>query len=432
MRAIFWAGVLPLSWSAADLLNRFAFAALLLYPAQIFRMALRRGVAQTGSWKFAIFMMLAKFAEMQGIARYWWLRSSGENPALLDYKDPDLPRRQAPRSQGPMSKVAVIIVNYRTGELVIENLAAIASERETLTHSVVVYVVDNNSGDDSVSLISDAIERSGWTKWARLRAHPRNDGFSAGNNVALHEILRSGQKYDYVYLLNPDATIRPGAIRVLTDFLDERPEVAIVGSCLQEPDGTLSRSAFRFPSPVGEFLRGAGVGILDKLLHRWVIAPLPKDHPHKTDWVSGASCMVRRTVFEQIGLLDEGYFLYFDEVDFMKSAAKAKLEVWHNPNARVIHVAGSATKIKNSRSEYGGLPPYWYDSWRRYFVKHHGRFGAFLAGSGWLTGHLLHSLKRAIRTESHKSGGPSATEFITRGLLPALGNGLNRTGEKAN
>ena len=174
-----------------------------------------------------------------------------------------------------------------------------------------------------------------------------------------------------------------------------------MGSCLEEADGTVSCSAFRFPSLLSEFLRGAGIGILDKLLHRWVVAPLPKDRPHKTDWVSGASFMVRRTVFERIGLLDEEYFLYFDEVDFMKSAAKANLEVWHNPNARVMHMAGSATKIKNVRAQNGRLPPYWYDSWRRYFLKHHGRLGALLAGSGWLTGHLLQSLKRIFRAGDH-------------------------------
>jgi N-acetylglucosaminyl-diphospho-decaprenol L-rhamnosyltransferase len=324
-----------------------------------------------------------------------------------------------------MSSIAIIIVNFRTGSLVVESLAALALERANVARSIVVYIVDNNSGDDSVEVISEAINREGWGAWVHLRPSPRNDGFAAGNNIALREIL-SNDRTDYIYFLNPDAVIRPGAIGVLAEFLDERPDVAIVGSRLEEPDGTLSCSAFRFPSHISEFLRGAQIGILDKILHRWVVAPLPKDHSHKTDWVAGASFMVRQTVFGRIGLSDEGFFLYFDEVDFMKSAAEAGLEVWYNPHARVIHAAGSATKIKNVRAENGKLPAYWYDSWRYYFLKHHGRLGAFVAGSGWLMGHLLQSLKKLFRADDHKAGGLSAVEFITRALIPALGSGRNK------
>ena len=324
-----------------------------------------------------------------------------------------------------MSKVAIIIVNYRTGHMVVENLAAIASERETLEHSVVAYIVDNNSEDDSVEVIADAIEQAGWIEWARLRPNPRNDGFSAGNNIALREILRQAEACDYVYFLNPDATIRSGAIGILTDFLDERPEVAMVGSRLEEPDGTVSCSAFRFPSPIGEFLRGAQLGIFDRLFHSWVVAPPPQDQPHQADWVAGASCMVRRTVFDQIGLLDEGYFLYFDEVDFMKSAAEARLEVWYNPHAKVIHRAGSATKIKNICAQDGELPSYWYNSWRRYFVKHHGRLGASLAGACWLAGHVVCSAKRLVRSDNATTGGASPTKFIQRALVPAIRSGLS-------
>ena len=103
-----------------------------------------------------------------------------------------------------MSRIAIIIVNFRTGNLVAKSLAAIASERAGLARSIVVYVVDNNSGDDSVRLISDAIDREGWAAWVHLRLSPRNDGFSAGNNLALREIL-SDDQIDYIYFLNPDA-----------------------------------------------------------------------------------------------------------------------------------------------------------------------------------------------------------------------------------
>jgi GT2 family glycosyltransferase len=137
--------------------------------------------------------------------------------------------------------------------------------------------------------------------------------------------------------------------------------------------------------------------------------------------------MARRSVFEQIGLFDEDYFLYFEEVDLMKEAAKANLEVWHNPNARVIHIGGGATNIKDARAQSGRLPPYWYDSWRRYFVKHHGRLGACLAASCWLAGRSLFNLKRMVRSSNDQGGGPVASDLIWRALIPALANGAKKT-----
>ena len=100
-----------------------------------------------------------------------------------------------------MSSVAVIIVNFRTAELVTNGLAAIAAERASLTHSIITYVVDNNSGDELVKIISDAVDREGWGTWVRVRPNATNDGFSAGNNVALREILRAGTERNRIVLM---------------------------------------------------------------------------------------------------------------------------------------------------------------------------------------------------------------------------------------
>ena len=319
-----------------------------------------------------------------------------------------------------MTSVAIVTVNFRTGRLVGKSLEAVERERRRFGGEICIYVVDNNSGDDSVSFLSGFIESKGWGDWIYLRPHATNAGFAAGNNIALREILSSPNAPDYIYFLNPDARTRPRAISIMTEFLGTTPRVAIVGTRLEEPDGSLSRAAFRFPTAISEFLRGAQVGALDRLLHQWVVAPAPQTVAHRTEWVSGASFMVRRQVFEKIGLLDEGYFLYFEEVDFMKSAAAHGLEVWYHPDARVVHDAGSSTQIKDMRAKSGVLPLYWYDSLRRYFLKHHGRAGTLIAVASWFAGRVVFSVAGLIRSRKHESGGPDPRLLITRVALPVL------------
>ena len=319
-----------------------------------------------------------------------------------------------------MTSVAIVTVNFRTGRLVGKSLEAVERERRRFGGEICIYVVDNNSGDDSVSFLSGLIEKKGWGDWVYLRPHPTNAGFAAGNNVALREILSAPDAPDYIYFLNPDAQIKSGAITTMTDFLGKTEGVAIVGTRLEEPDGSPNRAAFRFPTAISEFLRGAQVGALDRLLNRWVVAPAPRTVPHRTEWVSGASFMVRRRVFEKIGLLDEGYFLYFEEVDFMKKAAAHGLEVWYHPDARVIHDAGSATQIKDMRAKSGALPLYWYNSLRRYFLKHHGRAGTLVAIACWFAGRVVFSVAGLVRGRKYESGGTSPRLLITRVALPVL------------
>ena len=318
-----------------------------------------------------------------------------------------------------MSEVAIIIVNFRTGALVGQSLHAIARERGAVSRPIVVYIIDNHSMDGSVELLSALIDKEEWGDWVRLRPKDRNGGFAAGNNAALAEIL-TNDEIRYVYFLNPDAVIRPNAISTLLRFLDECPKASIVGTRLEEPDGRPSSSAFRFPSAISEFLDAARIGYLDRLFERWIVARPPAEQSHPTDWVSGASFVVRKEVFDRVGLLDEGYFLYFEEVDFMKAASAAGFEVWHFPDAKVVHEAGSSTKLKDGRSNEGALPPYWYESWRRYFTKHHGRSGILLAAAAWFAGRSLAWSLEVLRLRPKQLGSRRTATFLMQGVLPAF------------
>jgi N-acetylglucosaminyl-diphospho-decaprenol L-rhamnosyltransferase len=221
-----------------------------------------------------------------------------------------------------LTRLLVVILNYRTAQLTIDCLHSLALEVQALPGTQVV-VSDNDSQDGSVERISSAIATEGWGDWVTLMPLERNGGYAFGNNAVLRQALVSTDPPPYYLLLNPDTIVRPGAIQVLVDFLEHHPEIGIVGSRLEDPDGTPQISAFRFPSLWTELDFGLRISLVTQLLSRWTLAPAVVDQPCQTDWVAGASMLIRREVFESIELLDEKYFMYFEEVDFCLQAKRA-------------------------------------------------------------------------------------------------------------
>jgi N-acetylglucosaminyl-diphospho-decaprenol L-rhamnosyltransferase len=293
-------------------------------------------------------------------------------------------------------RVWVVIVNYRTADMAVDCLQSIAGQIAELPEFHTI-VVDNASSDASVEKLMGVIDKEGWHSWASVLPLDRNGGFAFGNNAGIGKALRSTCHVDYVMLLNPDTIIQAGAIRVLVDFMDSHQRVGIAGSRLENAEGRAECSAHTAPSPFGELESGARLGILSRALHRYVVTPPMREAAHECDWVSGASLIVRREVFEEIGLLDEGYFLYFEEVDFCLRAQKAGWTIWFVPESRVVHLEGAATGIRNSVRR---RPRYWYDSRRRYFVKHFGVHGLILADALWTVGRTSLTLRRMLRISS--------------------------------
>jgi GT2 family glycosyltransferase len=260
-----------------------------------------------------------------------------------------------------------------------------------------VVVVDNGSGDGSAETLAEAIHRRSWGEWVQLLPLDRNAGFAAGNNAALRQILAHPRPPDYFWLLNPDTVVRVGAGRVLAEFLNRHPRVGIVGSRLEQPDGTPQRSAFRFPSVLGEWENGFRFGPVSRLLRRHVVAPPVRAESHPTDWLSGASLMVRRSMLEQVGLLDEGFFLYFEEVDLCRRAARAGWRCWYVPESRVVHLVSQSTGVDGGPIRAQRKPEYWFASRQRYFAKHHPRRDAACADVGWAVGFAAWRLRNRFQ-----------------------------------
>lgn len=298
--------------------------------------------------------------------------------------------------------VRVIIVNYRTGELVVDCLRSLNAERKSLPR-LSVMVVDNSSGDDSLEVIQREIDRREWQDWIELLPLEENEGFAAGNNAGIRAGMAEGIPPEYFMLLNPDTVVRPGAILSLIEFLEETPEAGIAGSQIEDEQGVVQRAAHRAPSPVGELVQSARFAPMTRLLDRWNVSPEPPDRKEKCDWVSGAAMMIRREVFGKVGLLDSGFFLYFEEVDLCWRARKAGWEIWYVPESQIVHLEGASTGIAKGKQRRG---PYWYESRRRFFVKHYGVPGLLAADALWAAGRTMLMARRVLRLGGSTAGDP--------------------------
>jgi len=321
------------------------------------------------------------------------------------------------------SSVLVVIVNYRTPDLTLACLRSLAQEVPSLPDGQVV-VVDNASGDGSVEAIGGAIAQEGWSAWATVLPSTYNGGYAYGNNFAIRPALQQPNPPDYVLLLNSDAQVFPGALRSLTDFLDAHPQVGIAGSAMINPDGSEWSTAFRFPSFFSEVEQGFRLGVVSKLLSKWVVAQQMGQEPQPIDWLPGASMMIRRQVFESIGLMDEGYFLYYEETDFCLQAKRAGWPCWYVPDSKVMHIAGQSTGINDRTRAPKRLPQYMFDSRRRYFLKNHGLLYTLLTDLAWVVAFSTWRLRRILQRKPDLDPPYLLWDQVQNSALFNLGTGM--------
>jgi GT2 family glycosyltransferase len=302
-------------------------------------------------------------------------------------------------------RYAVIIVHYKTPQMLADCLMTLLPE---LGQHDEVVVVDNASGEEILRSLAPLTRVERLT----LLQAPRNLGFAGGNNLGIQYVQQTGGT-DFYLLLNADTLVRPGALATLRTFLERHPEAACVGPRLEYPDATPQLSAFGDPTPMSELIRGANIGLLARLLKRWQVYSAIQDHPHPADWVAGACVMLREEVVNRAGLLDDGYFMYFEEVDYFRRARKLGLQTWYEPAARVVHLVGGSSGVTGDWSAKR-LPPYWFESRHRYFRKHFGYLGMVAADLAWLTGHLLMRVRRLFTGVSHSAVAKSETRDLLR------------------
>jgi hypothetical protein len=215
---------------------------------------------------------------------------------------------------------------------------------------------------------------------------------------AIQRLMKADDQLRYIHVLNPDAEVEPGAVRALADYLNNHPQAGAVGSQLLDLGGAPTGSAFTFPSLRGEFSRGARTAILDRLLR---VPPIVIEVSHATDvdWTTGASVMFRVKALREVGLFDEGFFLYHEEVELMWRLRQAGWKIAVEPCSRVRHVGGAATGMHDREATLSMLPrrpKYWYRSRTRFLTLSRGALFAAMALFAWLLGYFVWFFRRHL------------------------------------
>ncbi len=304
-----------------------------------------------------------------------------------------------------MVDLSIVIVSWNVQALLRRCLQSVLAEAKPGTSDGVsqlgdwqleILVVDNASADGSAEMVRTQFPP------VHLIANSENRGFTAANNQGL-----SRARGRYLLLLNPDTEVVDDALATMLRYADANVEVGALGAKLLYPDGSTQSSRRRFPTfstalvestVVQEWWKDNGI------LRQYYMTDTADDETQRVDWVVGACLLVRRQAYEQVGGLDEGFFMYSEELDWCRRIKAAGWEIVYLPTATVIHHEG-----KSSEQVVPARHIYFQSSKVRYFRKHHGAFQAralrcFLLltyayqvareGLKWLVGH-----KRPLRAE---------------------------------
>lgn len=325
-----------------------------------------------------------------------------------------------PRERPVVQKLAVAIVNYRTPELALDCIASLSPARAAFPGFSAV-VVDGGSADGSAERIAAGVAEAGWGDWVRVLPLALNGGFAFANNRAVAALADAGPMPDVIALINPDARVRPGALEAMVALLDREPGAGAVGALLTHEDGRPQSSAFRFPSVRGEFCRGAATGAIDRLLRVPPIS-IDSDVAVEVPWVTGAAVALRTAALAEVGLFDEGFFLYFEETELMHRLRAHGWAVWHEPAAKVVHAGGAATQIRNPETglmRRQPMPAYWYQARRRYFTLAYGRLHGLAAGLAWLAGRAWWRLRQWVAPRPDCGPTREGRDMVAHGLWPS-------------
>lgn len=247
------------------------------------------------------------------------------------------------------SDLSVVILNWNTSALLQECLRSLFAS--PLPFTLDVIVVDNASTDDSVEAV-----RHHWPQ-VRVIANTHNLGYARGNNLGL-----AASQGRYALLLNSDTRVSSSALAELITFMDAHPQAGAVGPRLLQPDGSPQPFAFGGdPTPSYLLRRALRLILFRRALHDWNTSQV-----QVADWVSGACLLVRRQAVEQVGLLDERFFMYFEDNDWCLRLRRHGWKVYYNPQAAITHLGGQSLKRNPAaRRAYAA-------SLRAFYAKHYG------------------------------------------------------------
>ena len=261
-------------------------------------------------------------------------------------------------------KLSVIIVNYNVKHYLYQCLESVYRAVKGLEAEV--FVVDNHSRDNSISYVSRRFEQVNYVE------SNHNLGFARANNIAIRQSLG-----EYVLLLNPDTFVSEDAIKQSLQFMEEHPDAGALGVCMMKTDGTKALESRRgLPTPMTSFYKMSGLCKHfpeSRRFGRYYMGYLSWDEPAEIEVVSGAYCMLRRSALDKVGLLDEDFFMYGEDIDLSYRLLKGGYHNWYLP-VQILHYKGESTQ--KSSFKYVHV---FYEAMLIFFKKHYG------SSSIWLT-----------------------------------------------
>lgn len=265
-----------------------------------------------------------------------------------------------------MSELSICMVTFQNRDCVCECLRSLrAAAQNPDAGSAEIILVDNASTDGTVETVRAQFPE------VRVLAKSENSGFAAANNDALR--LAGGR---FLLLLNPDTIVPQGALQAMVRFMDDRPDAGVVGCRLVNPDGSAQHSVRAFPTvraALHQFTAIRHLGLFRKHYNTYRQKEFDYSHTAECDSVMGAAFLTRREVLEAVGLLDERYFMYYEEVDFCKRVRDSGRKVYYFPDVSVTHLAGQSAHYDRRLASVSRMR-----SLVRYFARHRGRGAATL------------------------------------------------------
>ncbi len=230
-------------------------------------------------------------------------------------------------------RLSVVFLNYNTRDLTRQALSSVLAAAEGL--AVEIFVVDNASVDGSADMVAEEFPQ------VKLICNEANVGFAAGNNVALRQVTG-----EYVLLINTDTIVRRDALRTMVEFLDAHPEAGACGCKILDPDGTLQLDSRRgFPTPLAAFCKMSGLSRFfpkHPLIAHYHMTYLDPEQTAEVEVLSGSCMMVRKAAMDQVGLLDEDYFMYGEDIDWCYRFHQAGWKIYYVPTTSIIHFRGES------------------------------------------------------------------------------------------
>ncbi len=269
--------------------------------------------------------------------------------------------------------LSVIIVSWNTKKLLKKNLNVLF--QSTPGFDFEVFVVDNDSCDGSVEMVKNEFPQ------AKLIANNKNVGFAAANNMAIKQA-----KGEYILLLNPDMRIFPDTLNKMLSWMEEHPQAGIASCKLVDGNEEIIPHVRRFP----RFWEQSAIAlklphIFPGILNKYILKNFDYDNEAEVDSVRGSFFMIRKEVIEELGGLDERYFIWFEEVDYCKQAKKAGWKVMYTPVPRCLDYVGkSFVQVPKGKTQ-----KYFQDSMLKYFRKWHPAWQYWILKLLWVPGLLI-------------------------------------------